>query len=133
MRHMNNCRRWRSRVTTFLSGGKECDAKLQGILTPGAVYLLTTKGPTLKSHSLRKMLNAGPVSNPKLKHVFLFIFPSTCLRASSIHRVKRDGGDKYSHSNLIMCIYVMGKDHKNQCITIKHKMIDIFHKKAREH
>lgn len=31
-------------------------------LTPGAVYLLTRKGPSWKSHSLRKMLKAGPVT-----------------------------------------------------------------------
>lgn len=34
-------------------------------LTPGAVYLLTTKGPRWKLHSLKKMLNAGPVMKSK--------------------------------------------------------------------
>lgn len=41
------------------------DMKCILLLTPGAVYLLTTKGPTWKSHSLKKMLNAGPVTKSK--------------------------------------------------------------------
>lgn len=30
------------------------------VVTPGDVYLFTTKGPSLKSHSRRNKLNAGP-------------------------------------------------------------------------
>lgn len=37
-------------------------------LTPGAVYLFTMKGPSRKSHSRRKMLNAGPKNNKVFNH-----------------------------------------------------------------
>lgn len=43
-------------------------------LTPGAVYLLTRKGPSWKSHSLRKMLKAGPVTKG-----FKIFNPKSCL------------------------------------------------------
>ena len=54
----------------FITELKQLDVRHIAVLTPGAVYLLTTKGPMWKSQSLRKMLNAGPVSNTKLKPAF---------------------------------------------------------------
>lgn len=66
---MNNCRGGKRSVEACLR--QKVDEKCVGFflfLTPGAVNLLTTKGPRWKSHNLKKMLNAGPEKEEKEKN-----------------------------------------------------------------
>ena len=105
IKHMNSCRRRNMSVSSSLVRGKKMPRRSNYyilVLTPGEVYLLTTKGPSWKLHSLRKMLNAGPAPTTKMNGQafrMLVIFHALRMQIQSIvhHNISNDQQEAEEH------------------------------------